>query len=204
MTKGKPAIIAASVHARLMNIARAQGRSFNDLLQLYAMERFLHRLSRSSHGSRFTLKGALMLRVWNPATYRTTRDIDLLGRLSNAVDAVAEVVRDICRQEVDPDGLEFDAETVRGESIIEDGDYQGVRIGFRGSLGGARADMQIDVGFGDEVTPSPAEIEFPVLLANPAPRLIGYPPETTIAEKFEVMLKRGLANSRMKDFHDIW
>jgi hypothetical protein len=99
------------------------------------MERFLYRLSRSSHVSRFTLKGALMLRVWNPSTYRTTRDIDLLGRMSNEVGEVAEVIRDICRHEVDADGLEFDAETVRGESIIEDGDYQGVRVGFRGNLG---------------------------------------------------------------------
>jgi len=204
VTKGKPTNITASAHARLMNLARAGGRSFNDLLQLYAMERFLYRLSQSPHAAKFLLKGALLLRVWNPATYRTTRDIDLLGRLSNEVDAVAKVIQAVCRQKVDPDGLEFDADTVRGESIVEDGDYQGVRITFRGHLGNARADMQIDVGFGDEVTPSPSEIDYPVLLDNPAPRLTAYPPETTIAEKFEVMLKRGAANSRMKDFHDIW
>ena len=104
MTKGKPTNIAASAHARLMNLARAGGRSFNDLLQLYAMERFLYRLSESPHASKFMLKGALLLRVWNPATYRTTRDIDLLGRLPNDVDAVAKVIRAVCRQEVDPDG----------------------------------------------------------------------------------------------------
>lgn len=204
MTKGKPTTIAASAHARLMNLARAGGRSFNDLLQLYAMERFLYRLSESPHASKFMLKGALLLRVWNPATYRTTRDIDLLGRLPNDVDAVAKVIRAVCRQEVDPDGFEFDATTVRGESIVEEADYHGVRITFKGHMGNARADMQIDVGFGDEVTPSPSEIDYPVLLDNPVPRLAAYPPETAIAEKFEVMLKRGEANSRMKDFHDLW
>ncbi|MFZ4573303.1 MAG: nucleotidyl transferase AbiEii/AbiGii toxin family protein [Phycisphaerales bacterium] len=187
-----------------MNLARAGGRSFNDLLQLYAMERFLYRLSQSSHSQKFVLKGALLLRVWSPETYRTTRDIDLLGHLANDVDTVAGVVRAVCRQEVDSDGLEFDAETVHGEAIVEDGDYQGVRVTFRGHLGTARASMQIDVGFGDTVTPSPSEIDYPVLLNNPAPRLTAYPPETAIAEKFEVMLKRGVGNSRMKDFHDIW
>ncbi|MFN7022026.1 MAG: nucleotidyl transferase AbiEii/AbiGii toxin family protein [Phycisphaerales bacterium] len=204
MTKGSPTNIAASVHARLMNLARAEGRSFNDLLQFYAMERFLYRLSRSDHAAKFVLKGALLLRVWNPGAYRTTRDIDLLGRMTSDVDAVAAAIASVCRERVAADGLEFDPESVRGERIVEDAEYEGVRVTFLGRLGNARVTMQIDVGFGDAVTPAPRQVDYPVLLDMPAPRLKAYPPETVIAEKFEVMLKRGDANSRMKDFHDIW
>lgn len=204
MTKGNPTNIAASVHARLMNLARAEDRSFNDLLQFYAMERFLYRLSRSGHAAKFVLKGALMLRVWDPAAYRTTRDIDLLGRMASDVEAVAEIIASVCRERVAADGLEFDAASVSGERIVEDAEYEGVRVTFLGRLGNARVTMQIDVGFGDAVTPAPRQVDYPVLLDAPAPRLKAYPPETVIAEKFEVMLKRGDANSRMKDFHDIW
>lgn len=204
MTKGNPINIAASVHARLMNLARAEGRSFNDLLQFYAMERFLYRLSRSDHAAKFVLKGALLLRVWDPGAYRTTRDIDLLGRMASDVDVVAAAIASVCRERVAADGLEFDAASVRGERIVEDAAYEGVRITFLGRLGNARVTMQIDVGFGDAVTPAPRQVAYPVLLDIPAPRLKAYPPETVIAEKFEVMLKRGDANSRMKDFHDVW
>lgn len=204
MTKGNPTNIAASVHARLMNLARTEGRSFNDLLQFYAMERFLYRLSRSAHAAKFILKGALLLRVWDPGAYRTTRDIDLLGRMASDVEAVAEIIASVCRERVAADGLEFDAASASGERIVEDAEYEGVRITFLGRLGNARVTMQIDVGFGDAVTPAPRQVDYPVLLDMPVPRLKAYPPETVIAEKFEVMLKRGDANSRMKDFHDIW
>jgi predicted nucleotidyltransferase component of viral defense system len=204
VTKGNPTNIAASVHARLMNLARAEGRSFNDLLQFYAMERFLYRLTCSDHAAKFILKGALLLRVWDPGAYRTTRDIDLLGRMAGDVDAVAEIIASVSRERVGADGLEFDPESVRGERIVEDAEYEGVRVTFLGRLGNARVTMQIDVGFGDAVTPAPRQVDYPVLLDMPAPRLRAYPPETVIAEKFEVMLKRGDANSRMKDFHDVW
>ena len=204
MKKDAPGNLAASVHAQLLNQARSTERSFNDLLQLYAMERFLYRLSKSRHASRFILKGALLLRVWDKDSYRTTRDIDLLGRMPNDIAALEEIARSVCVQPIEPDGLQFDAATVTGATIVEDGDYEGVRIMFRGGLGNARIAMRIDVGFGDVVTPSPCEVEFPTLLDMPAPRLMAYAPETTVAEKFQIMLQRGAANSRMKDFHDIW
>jgi hypothetical protein len=155
---------AASVHARLLNQARAGSRSFNDLLQLYAMERFLHRLSRTKHADRFVLKGALLMRAWDTTMFRTTRDIDLLARASNEVAVLEGVVRDACAAAVDPDGLAFDAKSVRGETIVEDADYPGVRVTFGSTLGNARLDMQIDVGFGDTITPAPQELDFPTLL----------------------------------------
>lgn len=204
MKRRRPSTLAASVHARLLNRARSSERSFNDLVHLYAMERFLYRLSKSLHAEKFILKGALLLRVWDPASYRTTRDIDLLGRVANEIKTVASIVQDLCRQAVEPDGLIFDPATVRGETIVEEADHSGIRIAFRGALGNTRLSMRIDVGFGDTVTPGAQEVEFPTFLDMPAPRLKAYPPETTVAEKLQVMLRLGEANSRMKDFHDIW
>jgi hypothetical protein len=168
------------------------------------MERFLYRLSKSAHSSKFILKGALLLRVWDSVSYRATRDIDLLGQVANKVDTLVGIVQDACRQEVEPDGVVFDAESVQGKTIVEEAEYSGVRISFRGALGNTRLAMQIDVGFGDAITPGPTDIEFPTLLDMPSPRLRAYPPETVIAEKFEIMLLRRDANSRMKDFHDLW
>lgn len=195
---------AASVHARLLDQARAGSRSFNDLLQLYAMERFLHRLSRTRHADRFVLKGALLMRAWDTSLYRTTRDIDLLARSPNEVAVIEGVVRDACAAAVDPDGLVFDAKSVHGETIVEDADDPGVPVISGGTLGNARLDMQIDVGFGDTITPAPQELDFPTLLPMAGTRMLAYPPETVVAEKFQVMLFRAEANSRLKDFHDVW
>lgn len=202
--KHPPRNIAASIHQRLKNASDASGERFNDLLQHYALERLLFRLAASPHRGRFILKGALMLRVWEVASIRPTRDIDLLGRTDNDPERIAAMVRDICGAPVEPDGLEFDPASVKVGRIAEEAEYDGVRVTFAGRLGNARIPMQIDIGFGDRVTPDPVEIEYPSVLGMAGARLIGYTPETTIAEKLHVMLQRGTLNSRMKDFFDIW
>ncbi len=168
------------------------------------MERFLYRLSKSSHSGRFVLKGALMLRVWAGPAARPTKDIDLLGRLDNSLENLAAVVKEVCAVQVEEDGIIFRAESIRTERIKEDADYEGVRIRFEGLLGKARIPMQLDVGFGDAMIPPPVEIAYPTILDFPAPHLRGYSRETAIAEKFEAMVKLGALNSRMKDFYDIW
>jgi len=196
--------MAASVHQRLLNEARESGRPFNELLQYYAMERFLYRLACSQHGRRFVLKGALMLNVWQAPLTRPTMDIDLLGRIENNVDVLVAVGREVCQQEVEPDGLVFRADTVQGEQIVEEGDYVGVRLRLRGNLGNARVTIQVDVGFGDLILPEPELIDYPTILDFPPPRIRGYSRESTVAEKFEAMNKLGMLNSRMKDFFDIW
>lgn len=145
-----------------------------------------------------------MLSVWRASTIRSTRDIDFLGRMENDITILSDAIREVCLLKVEPDGLIFDPASVAGELITEDADYEGVRIRFRGSLGNARIAMQIDVGFGDVVVPSPKVMDYPTILDFPAPRLRGYSKESVIAEKFEAMIKLGMLNSRMKDFHDIW
>jgi len=195
--------IPASIRARLQNIARETYRPFAEVLQYYAMERFLYRFSKSHYAGEFILKGALMFAVWNIPRRRTTLDIDFSARLYNT-NTIEKTVKDLCKLKVPPDGLVFDPETVRGQRIREDADYEGVRVKFVGFLERSRVPMQIDVGFGDVIYPRPKMIDYPVMLDLPEPRLKGYPSETVVSEKFETIIKLGLLNSRMKDFYDLW
>ena len=204
MTERQLRNVAASVRQRLMNAARESGRPFQEVLQYYAMERFLYRLSRSPHAERFILKGALMFTVWGAPFSRPTRDIDLLGRMNNSVDALIPVFRDVCQQSVEPDGLVFAVDRLAGQVIKEDADYAGVRVTFQMYLENARVPMQIDIGFGDVVVPDAAHMDYPTILDHATPRLLAYPKETVVAEKFEAMVKLGQLNSRLKDFFDLW
>jgi hypothetical protein len=204
LTKPEIKDLAASVRARLLNKARETNRPFQELLQYYAMERFLYRLSRSPHADIFILKGALMLIVWQAPQSRPTLDIDLLGKTNNDVNSMVDAIKSICVQEVEPDGLEFDISDIKGERIKEEAEYEGVRVKFRAYLNHARISMQIDIGFGDEVTPGPMAVDYPTILDFPRPSLLGYSRESLVAEKFEAMVKLGMLNSRMKDFYDIY
>ena len=204
MSAGKSKNVAASIRQRLKNQSEKDKRPFNELLQYYAMERFLYRLSQSEHAELFILKGALMLRAWKSPEVRPTMDIDMLGKTSNEIGSIIEQVKDIVSVEAEPDGLVFDLDSIKAERIKEDADYEGVRVRFIGTLDNARVHMQIDVGFDDIVYPEPIETEFPTILDSPVPRLLCYSRESAIAEKFEAMLKLGELNSRMKDFYDIW
>lgn len=204
MTATHTSNLAASVHARLQQQGRAMNRPFHQLLQYYVMERFLYRLSKTPHRDRLVLKGGLMLHVWEAPLARATRDLDFLGQFDNSLESLATVVREICAADAPPDGVVFDMASLKADRIKEDADYAGVRLRFVGLLGKARVPMQIDVGFGDVVTPSPHSFNYPTLLDFPAPALSGYPRETVVAEKFQAMVYLGTLNSRMKDFYDIW
>ena len=196
--------LPTSIHQRLLNKARQSGRAFNELLQYYAIERLLYRLSISEYSELFTLKGALMFNAWGLTNLRPTRDIDLLGHTQNTVDAVLKIFQDLSKLEAEPDGLEFDPLHIQSERIKEDADYEGIRITMTARLGKTRLPIQIDIGFADVITPAPESLDYPTILDLPAPHLYGYPPETVIAEKFQAMIVLGMANSRMKDFYDIW
>lgn len=196
--------LAASVRQRLLNLAGEKREDFQLVLTRYGLERLLYRLSRSPHQGRFVLKGALLLRVYTEADYRPTRDLDLLAFGSDDAAELADVFRELCTLEVEDDGLRFDPETVRAAPIREGANYSGVRVQLRATLAGARLPLQIDIGFGDAITPAPHDLEYPTLLDFPAPYVRAYPLPTVVAEKFEAMTVLGFANSRMKDFYDLW
>ena len=206
MTKRIPTNVAASVRQRLLNHAKDRNEDFNFVLGRFAAERLLYRLSVSEHADTFVLKGALLFLLWSAHIYRPTRDVDLLGFGDSSVGKLEDIFRDVCRGEVVGDGLVFAVDSVKGSGIREDQEYDGVRITLLAFLGTARIPLQIDIGFGDAITPDVEAVEFPLLLtvpALPAPKLNAYPRETVIAEKLEAMVALGMANSRMKDFYDL-
>jgi predicted nucleotidyltransferase component of viral defense system len=204
MTGKKPKNVAASVRERLTNVAKKSGESFQYILTRYAIERLLYRLSQSSHGAHFILKGAMLFQVWRQSTHRTTRDLDLLGEGTPSIERLVAIFKDVASVEVDDDGLSFPTDEIQGEQIKEEDEYQGIRIRGLARLGSARIPLQIDIGFGDAVTPEPERISYPTLLDAPAPQLLAYNRETVVAEKFQAMVLLGMTNSRMKDFFDLW
>ncbi len=198
-----PRNIGASVRQRLLNLAHARRQPMELLLTRYALERLLHRLSLSPHRERFVLKGAMLLATWFDEPHRATRDVDLLGVGDAAEDALLATFREIMAVELD-DGVSFDLKGLRIEAIREELEYGGSRLRTTAALAGARIPITVDIGFGDAVEPSVEDIDLPVLLDMPLPHLRAYPPETVIAEKFHAMVALGRANSRMKDYYDVW
>lgn len=198
-----PRNLAASVRARLLNHARALRQAFDLVLTRYALERLLYRLGRSPAADRFVLKGAMLVMTWFEAPHRGTRDLDLLGFGDPDPEALVAVFRDVMAGDA-ADGLVFDAEDLRAEPIREDVEYGGVRLRTRATLDGARIAVVIDIGFGDALEPGAELIDYPTILDLPPPRRRAYARETVVAEKFQAMVALGRANSRMKDFFDVW
>jgi predicted nucleotidyltransferase component of viral defense system len=205
VTASKPKNMAASVRACLMNVSKASGEDFAYVLTRYGLERLLARLARSKHCEAFTLKGAMLFRIWSPTLHRPTKDLDLLGTGAPDIARLEAVFREVCAVVMDDDdGVSFDPLSVRAARIKEDAEYEGVRVNLTARIGSARLELQVDVGFGDAVTPAAAAVEFPTLLGGPGPKLRVYPRESVVAEKLEAMVHLGIANSRMKDFFDVW
>jgi len=195
--------LAASVRARLLNIAKAEQSDFNSVLVRYALERFLYRLGQSAHADHFVLKGAMLFNLWYAMPHRPTRDVDLLGFGPSDLGAIAQAFREIVTVTAE-DGIVFDAASVRVEEIRKNAGYAGARVIVSAELARARCKTQIDVGFGDAVTPGPVDAVYPVLLADfAAPHLRTYPVYTVVAEKLHAMVLLGMTNSRLKDYLDL-
>lgn len=195
--------LAASIHARLLNVAKANGEDFNLILTRYALERFLYRLSRLPAREVYWLKGAMLFDLWFGMPHRPTHDADFLGFGPVDSAALADTMRDVCGVAAE-DGMVFAPNSIRVDEIREEARYGGLRVRLLGTLGKARCSVQLDIGYGDAVTPGPEEAVYPTLLAGqPAPRLRVYPRATVVAEKLEAIVSLGMANSRMKDFFDL-
>lgn len=196
--------LAASIRARLKQRADARKQDFNLILTHYGLERLLYRLSISPLAGNYLLKGALLFSLWYDRPHRPTRDADLLGFGPDDIDSAVAAFREICAMEVE-DGIAFDLASVKGSVIRKEAGYGGVRIDLLAKLDGARITLQVDIGFGDAVTPGPELVSYPVLLEDlPAPQLRSYPKYTVVAEKFHAVCLLGMANTRMKDYFDLW
>jgi len=196
--------LAASIRARLKQRADATKQDFNLTLTHYGLERLLYRLSISPDADNYLLKGALLFSLWYDQPHRPTRDADLLGFGPDDIDSTVAAFREICAIEVE-DGIAFDPASVKGSEIRKEAGYGGVRIDLQAKLDGARIALQVDIGFGDAVTPAPESVSYPVLLDDlPAPQLRSYPKCTVVAEKFHAVCLLGMANTRMKDYFDLW
>jgi len=202
--RAAPKNLSASVSQRLLNHSREKGEDFQYTLTRYGLERLLYRLSKSEHAGEFVLKGAMLFLVWAGETYRPTKDVDLLAVKAASVGQFRKIFRDLCSLTVVEDGLVFQPDSVQAEEIREEEAYHGVRVTLRAELGRARIPLQVDIGFGDAVTPKPTQAKFPTLLDFPAPQMSMYPKETVVAEKFETMVRRGIASSRMRDYYDVY
>ncbi len=195
--------VALSVHDRLLSIAMNRKEDFNAILVRYGNERLLYRLSRTRHGKKFILKGAALFVVWLGRVHRSTRDLDLLATGRIDPPGLTAIFQDICAAPVNPDGLQFDSASIAMAEIRQGQAYHGVRVKLRGFLGTARLTLQADIGFGDSLSQEAQVAMYPTLLDMPAPLMRVYPRETAVAEKLDVMVERGMTNSRMKDYFDI-
>jgi hypothetical protein len=195
--------LAASVRARLKTHADATGQDFHLVLTHFGLERLLYRLSVSPHAGNYLLKGALLFSLWYDQPKRPTRDADLLAFGADDTATAVAAFQDICQLQVE-DGIVFDPGSVQAAEIRKQAGYGGVRVDLLGRLDGARVPLQIDIGFGDAVTPAPESVEYPVIIKTlPAPRLRAYPKYTVIAEKLHAICLLGMVNTRMKDYFDL-
>jgi predicted nucleotidyltransferase component of viral defense system len=197
--------VAASILDRLRNQSQKTERPFAEVLQYYAMERFLYRLSKTSYADKFILKGGLMFYVWDLPLRRPTRDIDFRGYVSSNSKTLLKIVNDVTSVSVSDDGIVIDPESISIEETQIDADYHGIRVKMTALLERSKIPLQIDIGFSDDL-PSKAEtIEYPGMLAGfKTARMKAYPKEAVVAEKFHAMLRHGSLNSRMKDYYDVW
>jgi predicted nucleotidyltransferase component of viral defense system len=204
MNKTRERNVAASVRARLLNHAKQTGQEFNLVLSRYAIERLLYRLSISSHADGFLLKGALLFDLWFDDPHRSTRDADLLGFGSAELPRIELIFKELCDMP-QQDGIVFQSDSVRATEIRKEAHYDGVRVTLIGILDGARCHVQVDVGFGDAVTPAPEQVHYPVILDDfERPYLKVYPRYTVVAEKYEAICQLGMTNTRLKDYYDLW
>jgi len=196
--------LGASVRARLLTIAKAEGSNFNLVLVRFALERLLYRLSKSKHADRFLLKGALLFTLWYDIPHRPTRDADLLGFGPSDIESIAQTFREIASVEVE-DGIAFDPGSVSVDEIRKEAGYAGARVLITAEIANARCKTQIDIGFGDAVTPGPVDATYPTLIDDlPPPRLRTYPVYTVVSEKLHAIALLGMTNSRVKDYFDLW
>lgn len=197
---------ARSVKDRLLNISRSGKIGYQVLVTRYLQERLLYRLSISPYYDHFVLKGGALLYAHERLMARPTLDIDFMGhRIDNDKENVRKAFAEICAIPFQQDGVTFHTDTIRTDDIAVERKYPGVRLTLKTTIDTIRQDVSMDIGFGDVITPCPSALDYPNLIDGfPATVILAYSLETVIAEKFQTVIVRAEANSRMKDFYDLF
>lgn len=195
--------LPASVRQRLLNLSRIRGEDFQFVLTKYAIERLLYRIAESKYAANFILKGAALIAVWTGSDRRPTRDVDFLSAGDFSDEGIREMFQDICQADVEPDGIQFDPDTIRIEEIREGHPNEGKRVRIRSNLDNAQIVVQVDISQGDPVIPDVKKITYPTLLEFPAPEILAYPPESVVSEKIEALVSFGIVTTRVKDIYDL-
>lgn len=195
-----------SVRERLLNLSRAGHYSQQMMITRYMQERLLYRLSISDYREQFILKGGALLYAYDRFESRPTLDIDFMAtHINNDRENIKRIIKEICNVNSMIDGASYDADTIEAEDITVNKEYHGVRVSVVAHLDTAQQRVSMDIGFGDVVTPAPQELTFPALIDTvPQAKIMAYSLETVVAEKFHAMIDISLANSRMKDFFDVY
>ncbi len=196
---------AKSIRAKLLHISKLENISYQLMLIRYFQERLLYRLSMSEYKNIFYLKGGVLLYLFEEQKSRPTMDIDFLAaKTKNEIDNLINIFANICKIEYNEDAVIFDYKNIDATEIVKNGNYKGVRVNITGKLDTIKQRIQIDIGFGDKIYPKPMLVKYPVILEMEQPEINAYTIYSAIAEKFEAMIQLSEANSRMKDFYDIY
>ncbi len=206
MSKNIISNIEKSIHAKLKMKAKDKKIDVNILMIRYALERFLFRLSLSDYKEKFILKGAMLFLMWSDESFRTTKDSDFLMLERVEKESIKEIIKEICSiVPEENDGMSYNEDSIIFQDIKKEQNYKGLRVTLKSFLGKIPIPIQLDLGTGDIITPKNIISKFPTILeSSSSPIIMTYTPETVIAEKLDAMVQLDLANSRMKDFYDIW
>lgn len=192
----------AQVKEKIKNLAKENKADARILLRIYMMERFLERVAASTYVENFVIKGGILVTSMVGVSLRSTMDIDTSIRNFNLSENDArKVVKEICNLDID-DGVTINIKEV--SRIMDDREYPGIRLTLDAILGGMVTPIKIDISTGDVITPRAIEYDYPLMLENRSIKLWSYNLETILAEKLQTVLARGVLNTRMRDFYDIY
>lgn len=206
MSKNEIKNYGRSIRAKLLSVAKKEDVFYQTVLTRYFQERLLYRMSQTKYRSNFYLKGGALMYAYERFAARPTLDIDFLGNnLSNEGENIIAVFKEICAVPFEEDGVTFDIENITAQNITEFKDYHGVRLSIPVKMDTIAQVMTMDIGFGDVVTPSPIDLDYPLLLDHlPNVNILAYSLETVIAEKMHAVIDLADQSSRMKDYYDLY
>ena len=191
-----------SIKGKIRSLAQKNNLSSQEVLQIYFFERFLDRLSKSQYKKNFVIKGGLLISSLIGIENRTTMDMDTtIKGIALQEERIKEIVEEIININVD-DGIKFEFKSLN--YIREDDEYENFRVSLVAKVGKTKNPMKLDLTTGDAITPREIEYTYPCIFSKENIKIMAYPLETILAEKYETIIRRNIATTRMRDFYDLY